>query len=88
MFPMRYSAGMVLGGNPIGIYGPFTQHAYGHLGFMNNFCCADPERDIAVSLLTTGKAILGWHLIALTLTGSYLVELSQTWEEAITSLPW
>ena len=65
MLPMRYSAGMVLGGKPIGIYGPFTQHAFGHIGFMNIFCWADPERDISVSLLTTGKAILGWHLKAL-----------------------
>ena len=64
MLPMRYGAGMILGGY-LGMYGPFTQRAYGHLGFSNIFCWADPERDIAVSLLTTGKALLGPHLIPL-----------------------
>ena len=59
MLPMRYGAGMVLGNKPIGMYGPFTHAAYGHLGFSNIFCWADPERDIAVSLLTTGKALFG-----------------------------
>lgn len=65
MIPMRYGAGMILGGKLIGMYGPFTQKAYGHLGFSNIFCWADPERDIAVSLLTTGKALLGTHLVPL-----------------------
>ncbi|MFN3532032.1 MAG: serine hydrolase domain-containing protein [Candidatus Brocadia sp.] len=65
MIPMRYGAGMILGNKPIGMYGPFTQHAYGHLGFSNILCWADPDRDIAVALLTTGKAILGPHLIPL-----------------------
>ena len=65
MIPMRYGAGMILGNKPIGMYGPFTQYAYGHIGFSNIFCWADPERDIVVSLLTTGKAMLGPHLIPL-----------------------
>lgn len=65
MLPMRYGAGMVLGNKPIGMYGPFTHAAYGHLGFSNIFCWADPERGIAVSLLTTGKALFGPHLIPL-----------------------
>ncbi|HHT9160018.1 MAG TPA: serine hydrolase domain-containing protein [Candidatus Brocadiaceae bacterium] len=65
MIPMRYGAGMILGNKPIGMYGPFTQHAFGHLGFSNIFCWADPERDIVVSLLTTGKAMLGPHIIPL-----------------------
>ena len=65
MIPMRYGAGMILGNKPIGMYGPFTQHAFRHLGFSNIFCWADPERDIVVSLLTTGKAMLGPHIIPL-----------------------
>ena len=32
MLPMRYSAGLILGSNPMGMYGPFTQHAFGHPG--------------------------------------------------------
>ncbi|MDX1736225.1 MAG: hypothetical protein R3228_17745, partial [Halioglobus sp.] len=50
---------------PIGIYGKDTEYAYGHLGFANIFCWADPERDIAVSLMNTGKATLGPHLRSL-----------------------
>lgn len=65
MLPMRYSAGFMLGGSPVGIYGRDTQYAYGHLGYANIFCWADPQRDIAVSLMNTGKLVLGPHLKAL-----------------------
>jgi hypothetical protein len=67
MLPMRYSAGFMLGGSPAGIYGLETQYAYGHLGYANIFCWADPERDIAVSLMNTGKLVLGAHLKSLPL---------------------
>ena len=60
--PMRYSAGFMLGGSPIGIYGKDTQYAYGHLGYANIFSWADPQRDIAVCLMNTGKLALGPHL--------------------------
>lgn len=63
--PMRYSEGMMLGATPVGIYGPNTNGAYGHLGFMNILGWADPRRDIAVGLLVTGKAVLGGHLLPL-----------------------
>ncbi|REH36823.1 CubicO group peptidase (beta-lactamase class C family) [Paraperlucidibaca baekdonensis] len=63
--PLRYSHGMMLGGNPVGLYGPMTGRAFGHLGFSNIFCWADPERDISVSLLTSGKPVMGPHLPAL-----------------------
>ncbi|MDA3921240.1 MAG: serine hydrolase [Salinisphaera sp.] len=63
--PMRYSEGLMLGMNPVGMYGPMCGDAYGHLGFMNILGWADPARDLSVSLLTTGKAILGGHLIPL-----------------------
>lgn len=63
--PMRYSEGLMLGASPIGVYGPMTAQAYGHLGFMNVLGWADPARDISVGLLVTGKAVLGGHLIAL-----------------------
>lgn len=65
VLPMRYSAGMMLGMNPLGLYGPKTHYAYGHLGFSNILCWADPERDIAVSLLTSGKPVIGNHLPSL-----------------------
>ena len=63
MLPMRYSAGMMLGGKPVGMYGRDTHHAFGHLGFSNIFCWADPERDIACAILTTGKPVIGPHLV-------------------------
>lgn len=62
MLPMRYSPGFMLGGTPYGMYGPNSEHAYGHLGFSNIMCWADPERDIAVSFMNTGKLALGPHL--------------------------
>ncbi|ROO30634.1 serine hydrolase domain-containing protein [Salinisphaera japonica] len=63
--PMRYSQGLMLGMNPVGVYGPMSGAAFGHVGFMNIFGWADPDRRLSVSLLTTGKALLGGHLIPL-----------------------
>lgn len=60
--PMRYSEGLMLGANPVGMYGPLTARAYGHLGFINIFCWADPQRELSVALLSTGKSLLGLHL--------------------------
>jgi CubicO group peptidase (beta-lactamase class C family) len=62
--PMLYSEGLMMGG-AMSLYGPNTGGAYGHLGFLNILGWADPNREIAVSLLTTGKAVLGTHLISL-----------------------
>ena len=61
MLPLRYSAGMMLGASPFGMYGPDTARAYGHLGFANIFGWADPERATSVALLTTGKLLVGLH---------------------------
>jgi CubicO group peptidase (beta-lactamase class C family) len=66
LVPMRYSAGLMLGNSPVGLYGPLCRNAFGHLGLINIFCWADPDRDLAVSLLSTGKSLYGTHLIALT----------------------
>jgi len=60
--PMRYSAGMMLGGNPMGLYGRKTHHAFGHLGFSNILCWADPQRDMSAAIVTTGKPVIGSHL--------------------------
>lgn len=61
LVPLRYSAGMMLGDTPWGLFGPDTSKAFGHLGFTNNFLWADPERATSVALLTTGKLVLGLH---------------------------
>lgn len=71
--PMRYALGPMLGSNPIGLFGPMTGQAFGHIGFSNIFCWADPERDISVSLLTTGKSVVGTHL---PLLGNVLYQFS------------
>ncbi|MBF0225047.1 MAG: beta-lactamase family protein [Desulfobacterales bacterium] len=64
LIPMRYSAGMMLGSSPMSLmFGPFTEKAFGHWGFINMFCWADPERDISVALLNTGKPLVGPHLV-------------------------
>ena len=63
--PMRYALGPMLGSNPVGIFGPNSGQAFGHLGFSNILCWADPERDISVALLNTGKSVVGTHLPAL-----------------------
>jgi CubicO group peptidase (beta-lactamase class C family) len=65
MIPMRFSAGMMLGGNPVGLWGPRSRYAFGHVGLINKLCWADPSRDISVSLLNTGIPIVGHHLPAL-----------------------
>lgn len=63
--PMRYSEGLMLGMNPVGLYGASSGQAYGHLGFLNILGWADPSRQLAVGLLTSGKAVLGGHLLPL-----------------------
>jgi CubicO group peptidase (beta-lactamase class C family) len=54
--PLRYSMGFMLGG--LGLYGPDTPHSFGHVGFMNIFAWADPERQVAVALTNSGKPLL------------------------------
>lgn len=65
LIPMRYGMGPMLGNNPVGLFGPMTRRAFGHLGLSNIFCWADPERDTSVALLTTGKPLVGPHMAAL-----------------------
>ena len=65
LMPLRYGLGPMLGDSPIGIFGPETSKAFGHLGLSNVFPWADPEREISVALLTTGKPILSLHAVRL-----------------------
>ncbi len=57
LFPLRFSAGFMLGSHPIGLFGPKSGDSFGHLGFLNILGWADPNRDIAVALLNTGKTM-------------------------------
>jgi CubicO group peptidase (beta-lactamase class C family) len=63
--PLRYGLGPMLGDDPVGLFGPNTEHAFGHLGLSNIFPWADPRREISVALLTTGKPVLSVHTIRL-----------------------
>ena len=63
--PIRYGHGMMLGSRWISPFGPRCEQAFGHLGLSNVHVWADPERDLSVALLTSGKAVLGHHIPAL-----------------------
>lgn len=53
--PVNYSMGFMLGARLASVYGLGTQRAFGHMGFTNIFVYADPSRDLAVALMTSGK---------------------------------
>lgn len=73
LLPIRYSVGLMLGARPVGIFGPDTPRAFGHLGFTNVFCWADPQRHTSVALLTSGKPLVSSHLLP---TGRLLATIS------------
>jgi len=56
--PLRYGMGFMLGGQWLSLYGPRTQHAFGHLGLTNIISWADPERAVAATIMTSGKPLL------------------------------
>jgi CubicO group peptidase (beta-lactamase class C family) len=56
--PVRYGMGFMLGSNWFSLYGPDSAHAFGHIGFTAVAVYADPERDISVSLMTSGKPFI------------------------------
>lgn len=63
--PLRYGNGLMLGDRPVGLFGPNTPHAFGHLGFTNIFSWADPDRQMSVALLTSGKPVVSSHVVRL-----------------------
>jgi CubicO group peptidase (beta-lactamase class C family) len=63
--PFRYGLGPMLGDDPIGVFGPKTARAFGHVGLSNIFPWADPDREISVAFFTTGKPILSLHAVRL-----------------------
>lgn len=64
MMPVVYSMGFMLGNRAFSFYGPRTAKAFGHLGFTNVLGWADPERDISVSFMNTGKPLLSARMVA------------------------
>lgn len=74
MLPMRYSAGLMIGGEPLGIWGKHSASAFGHIGLINKFFWADRDRDISVSLLTTGMPIIANNILPLI---NFMVSIDQ-----------
>lgn len=62
LIPLRYSAGLMLGDEPFGIWGPDSRLAFGHLGLVNKFAWGDPERELSVAILTTGLPLVSHHI--------------------------
>jgi CubicO group peptidase (beta-lactamase class C family) len=63
--PLRYGLGFMLGHKGVGPFGYDNPLAFGHIGLSNTFSWADPERDIAVALVTTGKPMLSFAAVRL-----------------------
>jgi CubicO group peptidase (beta-lactamase class C family) len=57
-FPTRYGLGFMLGAKLLSLFGPDTEHAFGHLGFTNILGWADPERAVSGALITSGKPVV------------------------------
>lgn len=58
MLPLRWSSGLMLGSPLPNFFGLRNARAYGHLGLVSCLSWADPARDIAAAILTTGKPCL------------------------------
>ncbi len=73
--PVRYGMGFMLGGERFTPYGPHTPRAYGHVGFTNVVAWADPDREISVGLMNSGKPFItpgqiAWLRVARTISGA------------------
>ena len=63
--PIRYGLGPMLGDDPVGLFGPRTGRAIRHIRITNIRSRAEPQRALAVALLTSGKPVLSLHLVRL-----------------------
>lgn len=61
--PIKYSQGFMLGRKYLSMYGNDTPQAFGHIGFINVVGYADPERDISVGIMNSGKPGLSTKII-------------------------
>jgi len=78
--PLRYSLGFMLGARYVSLYGLDTEHAFGHLGFTNIVGWADPERQLAGAILTSGKPLIYPEII-------YALDLMQRIARLCTKVP-
>jgi CubicO group peptidase (beta-lactamase class C family) len=58
--PVRYGMGFMLGSKWVSFWGHDTPRAFGHVGFTSVSVYADPDRDISVALMTTGKPMISF----------------------------
>ena len=63
--PLRYGLGFMLGADWISLFGPNTPSAFGHLGFTNVIAWADPDRELAAALVTSGKPFVSVEVVRL-----------------------
>jgi CubicO group peptidase (beta-lactamase class C family) len=61
--PVNHSEGLMLGARYLSPCGPGTPEAFGHVGFMPLLCWADPQRDVAAALLSSGKLLADTYLV-------------------------
>jgi CubicO group peptidase (beta-lactamase class C family) len=62
--PIRYGLGFMLG-DRLSLFGPDNPAAFGHLGLSNVLAWADPERELAVAILNSGKPAISLHVVPL-----------------------
>ncbi len=62
--PIRYGMGFMLGARRLSFYGHHTPRAFGHLGFTNVLCWADPDRELSACLVASGKPLFTAELAA------------------------
>ena len=65
LLPLRHGLGFMLGSEWVSQWGLGTPRAFGHIGLTNIFAWADPDRRLAVALLTSGKPTLSPELARL-----------------------
>jgi CubicO group peptidase (beta-lactamase class C family) len=61
--PIRYGSGFMLGSDSFSLFGWNRPRAFGHIGMSNLFTWADRDRELVVAILTTGKPVIGPHLL-------------------------
>jgi CubicO group peptidase (beta-lactamase class C family) len=72
--PLRWGLGLMLGG-PVSLFGLDASRAFGHLGFTNIVAWADPERELGVAIVNSGKPFLSLGVVPL---ASLIVRISRT----------
>jgi CubicO group peptidase (beta-lactamase class C family) len=55
LMPARWGTGFILGTKRFGPFGRGATAAFGHLGLTNIAVWADPERDMAAGVISSGK---------------------------------